>query len=278
MLPENSLPSPATKRNTMTPKFFHRSINLILLFLLLFFLGCSENPLTFQLRFPQVSGLKANAPVYFDKNEIGQVTKVFYTKEGDYLVEVAIDPGFKNAATENSRFYIEPAPVQGLPLAVIVEQQQPGGLVLQNGTIVQGSVRNDYLSKMFSDLQKKAGEAQIQLNKTLEKLKKSFDANSGKLDRQLETTLEDLTARFNAYTKELGKLPDSREVKELEESFQQFAEEFQKAGKDIQDRLRYEIIPQLRMELEQLRDRLKNKDRDKELEKIDKDMQKLDMV
>jgi len=259
----------------MTPYLFHRSIRLFFLLLLLFLLGCTENPLTFQLRFEQVSGLKPNALVYFERNEIGRVTKVSYTKEGDYLVEVEIQPGFKNAATENSRFYIEPAPIQELPMAVIVEQQQPGGVILKNGAIVQGSSRTDYLSKMFSDLQKKAGEAQIQLNNTLEKLKKSFDTNSEKLDRQLDTTLEDLSDRFNRFTEELGKVPDSREVKELEQSFQQFTEEFQKAGKEIQDRLRNEIIPQLRMELERLRDQLKKEDRGEELKEIDKDMQEL---
>jgi len=262
----------------MRPHHFHLLISLIFLSLLLLLPGCSESPLTFQLRFPEVSGLKQNDLVYFETNEIGRIKKVFYTKEGDYLVEVEIDPGFKNAATENSRFYIEHSPVKEQPMAVIVEQRQPGGMILKNGAIVQGSVRNDYLSKMLSDLQKKAGEAQIQLNDTLEELKKSFGTNSEKLDRQLETALEDLSARFNALGEELGKVPDSKEVKELEESFQRFTDQFEKSRRDIQERLRNEIIPQLRMELERLRDQLKKEDREEELKKIDKDMQELQMV
>lgn len=259
----------------MRQQHIHRFITLIYMSLFLLVWGCSENPLTFQVRFPAVSGLKQNDLVYFDKNEIGQVKKVFYTKQGDYLIEVEIAPGFKNTATENSRFYIEHSPAKELNMAVIVEQERPGGVVLENGTVVLGSVRNGYFAEILSDLQKKAGAAQNELNKALEELKKSLDTTSEKLDRQLEAVLDDLSVQFNSFADELGKVPDSQEVKRLEESFKQFADEFQKAQKDVQDHLRNEIIPQFRMELERLRKQLKKEGREEELEKIDKQVKEL---
>jgi len=237
--------------------------------------GCSENPLTFQVRFTAVSGLKQNALVYFDKNEIGQVKKVFYTKQGDYLIELEIAPGFKNTATENSRFYIEHSPVNALNMAVIVEQELSGGVVLGNGTVVQGSARSGYFTEILSELQKKVGAAQNELNKTLEELRKSLDTTSERLDKQLEATLEDLSVQFNSFTDELGKVPDSQEVKRLEESLKQFADEFKKAQKDVQEQLRNEIIPQFRMELERLHKQLKKEGREEELEKIDKQVKEL---
>ena len=259
----------------MRPQHIHRFITLVYMSLFLLVWGCSENPLTFQVRFPAVSGLKQNDLVYFDKNEIGQVKKVIYTKQGDYLIEVEIAPGFKNTATENSRFYIEHSPAKQLNMALIVEQERPGGVVLENGTVVQGSARNGYFAEILSDLQKKAGAAQNELNKTLEELKKSLDTTSEKLDRQLEATLDDLSVQFNSFADELGKIPDSQEVKRLEESFKQFADEFQKAQKDVQDYLRNEIIPQFRMELERLRKQLKTEGREEELEKIDKQVKEI---
>lgn len=254
----------------MRPQHIHRFITLFYMSLLLLVWGCSENFLTFQVRFPAVLGLKQNDLVYFDKNEIGQVNKVIYTKQGDYLVEVEITPGFKNTATENSRFYIEHSPDKQLNMAIIVEQEHPGGIVLRKGTIVQGSVRNGYFAEILNDLQKKAGAAQNELNKTLEELKKSLDTTSKNLDSQLEAALDDLSVQFNSFANELGKIPDSQQVRRLEESFAQFANEFQKAQKDVQDYIRNEIIPEFRMELERLHKQLKKEGREEELEKIDK--------
>ncbi|NOR24601.1 MAG: hypothetical protein GQ542_09440 [Desulforhopalus sp.] len=243
---------PPTEKD-MRLQHIHRFITLVYMSLFLLVWGCSENPLTFQVRFPAVSGLKQNDLVYFDKNEIGQVKKVFYTKQGDYLIELEIAPGFKNTATENSRFYIEHSPAKALNMAVIVEQELPGGVVLENGTVVQGSARSGYFADILSDLQKKAGAAQNELNKTLKELKRSLDTTS----EELEATLDDLSVQFNSFADELGKVPDSQEVKRLEESIKQFADEFQKAQKDVQEHLRNEIIPKFHMELERLHKQLK---------------------
>lgn len=260
----------------MRPQHIYRFITLVYIFLFLW--GCSENSLSFQVRFPEVSGLKQNDLVYFERNEIGQVKKVSYTDQGNYLVTIEIAAGFKNAVTEDSRFYIEYSPAKELHMAVIVEQERPGGVVLKNGAVVQGSARNGYLTEILSDLQKKAGAAQIELNNSLEKLKKSLDTTSVKLDRQLQITLDDLSVQFKAFADEIGKVPDSQEVKQLEESLKQFADEFKKAQQDVQDHLRYEIIPQFRMELDRLRKQLKKEEREEELETIDKQVKELSTV
>ena len=262
----------------MRQRHIFRPILLLILFSSLFSWGCSENSLTFQVRFSEVSGLKKNDQVYFGRNEIGQVKKVTYTDQGDYLVEVRIAPEFKNAATESSRFYIEHAPSSEPVMAVIVEQKRPGGVILKNGAIVQGSARTGYLDKIFEDLQKSAGKVEKDLNKALEDLKKSLGATSERLDRNLETAIDELSLRLDAFKDELGKVPDSQEVRQLEESFRQFADEFLKAQKDVQDHIRNEILPRFRVELEHLREQLKKQGREQELEKIDKQAKELEMV
>lgn len=253
-------------------------IVLLVFFSSFFFWGCTENSLTLQVRFSQVSGLKKNDHVYLGRNEIGQVKKVTYTDQGDYLVEVRIAPEFTNAATEDSRFYIEHAPSSEPAMAVIVEQDRPGGVILKNGATVQGSVRAGYLDKIFEDLRKSAGKAESELNRALEDLKRSLGATSEKLDRSLEAAIDDLTLRLDAFREELGKVPDSQEVRQLEESFRQFADEFLKAQKEVQDHIRNEILPRFRLELEHLRELLKKQGREKELEKMDKQVKELEMV
>lgn len=253
----------------------HQWTPLLYLSLLFFIWGCSESPLTLQVSFPEVSGLKQDDLIYFEKTEIGHVKKVLYTKQGDYLVEVKIAPGFKNTVTENSRFYIARSHVKEPNMAVIVVQEQPGGVVLKNGTVVQGSAGNGYLAELLGDLQKKMAAAQNELNNTLKEFNKSLGTTSEKLDRQMEATLDDLSTKFKLFADELGKVPDRQEVKQLEESFKQFADEFQKAQKDVQDYLQKEIIPQLRMELEELHKQLQKEGREEELEKIDQQVKEL---
>lgn len=250
---------------------------MAVVFISLFFLvsGCSESSLTFQVRFPEVSGLKQSDPVYFRNNRIGEVTRIFYTKQGDYLVDVEIAPEFKNTATEDSRFYIEHSLRSELETGLVVEQDRSGGVVLRNGAVVLGSVRNGSWAELLNDLQEKAGAVQNELNKLLKELTKSLDTASKELDRELAATLEALFLQFNAFGDDLKKLPDSEELKQLEEGLKQFAEEFQKVQKDVQDRLRREIIPLLQKELERLRNEFKKEGREEELEPIDKQIEEL---
>lgn len=262
----------------MRHRHIHLPIILLILLSPLLFWGCSDTSLTFQVRFAVLSGLKQDNHVYFERNEIGRVKKVTYTSQGDYLVEVEIAPGFKNAATEHSRFYIDHAPGTTAAMAVIVEQERPGGEILDNGAIVEGSTRSGYLDKVFDDLRKQAAKAESELNRALEELKKSLDATSAQLNKNLQDAVDELSLRLDAFRQELGRLPDREEVREIEESFRKFAEEFHKAQKDVQEYIRNEILPRFRAKLEHLREQLKKEGRESELEEIDRQVKELEMV
>ena len=253
----------------------HRLIPLLCLALLLVVGGCSESPLSLQVRFAEVAGLKQNDLVYFGKNEIGQVTKVSYTKEGDYLLDVQIEPPFKNTASQDSKFYIARSPANESNMAVIIEQERSDGVALKSGTVVQGNARTAQLTQIFDDLQKKLAAAQEELNTTLQEFTKSLGVTSKEMNQQLAATLDGLALQFKSFTDELGRVPDSEQVKRLEESIKQFAEEFHQAGKDVQERLQNEVVPQLRMELDELHNRLKKEGREEELEQIDQQVKKL---
>ncbi len=256
----------------------YKYLFILTLFSTLLFSGCAEKSLTFQVRFPEVRGLTQNDHVYFGRNDIGEVQKVSYTSQGDYLVDIRIAQEFKNAATEDSRFYIEHAPANESAMAVIVEQERPGGVLLQDGAVVQGSAGPRFLDNIFNSLNEKAKRAESELNTTLKNLKKSGNATSEKLSQNLEATLDELSRRLDSFTEELGKVPDSQQVHQLEESFRKFADEFQKSQKDVQEYIRNEILPRFRLELEHLRKQQKNEKQKKELEKLDQQARELETV
>jgi ABC-type transporter Mla subunit MlaD len=262
----------------MKKQHFFRIISLFALMHALFLFGCFNDSLTFQIRFSEVSGLTRGDRVYFGRNDIGQVETVTYTNQGDYLVEVKVKTEFTNATTEDSKFYIEPNPLNPAAMAVVVEQDRPGGLILKKDSTVLGSIRPGYLNNIFEGMKKHAGQAEKQLTESLEGIKKSLNSTTEQLDKNLETTIEDFTSRLDSFTDEISKLPDSQEVQKLEESFRQFSDEFQTAQKDVQDYLRTEILPKIRIELDQLREKFKQEGREQEIEKLDNQVTNLEMI
>jgi RNA processing factor Prp31 len=82
--------------------------------------------------------------------------------------------------------------------------------------------------------------------------------------------LADLSRRLHAFSEEVKKAPDREEVKQLERSIKQLADEFSRAQQNVRDHIRDQLIPQLHKELDQLREQLHKEGRDGEIEEIDK--------
>lgn len=244
-------------------------IRIIFFLMLPMLWGCSENPLVLQVRYAEVLGLTQNNPVYFEQNKIGEVQKVTYTQQGDYLVRISIAPDFKNTATEDSKFFIGNDPISQQNKAVIIMQEKPGGKVLEEGTVVLGSVETGLLEEMMSSFKRNATIAENEMRKAVQQLEQSLKGSSQKLDKDMSTLLDDLSRQFRTFNEEIKKVPDSREVKQLEESIRLFAEEFNKAQADVREHIREEVLPQLRKELDQLRGQLQKEGREKETETID---------
>lgn len=253
-------------------------IFISLLFFLNLLSACSERSLELQLRYDNIFGLSENQGVYFERNRVGMVENVSYKETGDYLVTISIIPDFKNAATKHSKFYIGNDPTDDRKKAVIINQEQPGGTVLQEGSIVEGAVKERYLEEIISDLRKKADEAQIELYSTVEELRKTFDATSQQFDAELQETITSLLAQLQKLRDEAGKIPERREVKQLQEQFWKFTDQFNQAHEDVRSFLRDTLLPMIRAELDDLRERLKKRDRDEELEEMDKQLNEISVV
>ena len=251
---------------------------LLLLAQLLLLVGCLDRSLTFSIRFTEVSGLTQNDRVYFGRNDIGRVEKVTYTNTGEYLVEVNVRPEFTEAVTEDSTFFIGHAPGSDSIMAVIVEQERPGGAVLQPGVTVAGSKKPGYFDKMFTELKETAAKAESELNRTLDQLRESYRTTSQQLDQDLDRAMMELSRQLEMFGEKVEKLPDSQEVQRLEESVNQFVEEFGKAQQEVQEQLRDEVLPRFRRELDRLREKLRQEGRGQELERVDEQIKELEMV
>ena len=97
-----------------------------------------------------------------------------------------------------------------------------------------------------------------------QKMLEDFDKQAGKLGKQLQQFFEDLS-----------KLPESDEVKQLQKDLEELGREMEKAGKATRDKIQNEIVPMIKEELERLKKRLENFGREKEVEPLEKQLEKL---
>ena len=140
---------------------------LLIVYLTFGLFACEESGLNMHIRFDQVMGLKVDDRVIFESNSIGQVTRVFYTQAGDYLVDIIIQEDFAHAATENARFYIIKDPQTADNKAIEMIQIRQGGAPLADGSTVEGATRSSAVfQKMFENFDQQTGK----LGKQFEKL------------------------------------------------------------------------------------------------------------
>ncbi len=216
---------------------------LFIFYLTLGLIACEETGLNLKIRFDQILGLKGEDRVIFESNPVGQVTRVFYTPEGDYIVDLQINENFVSAATENTRFYIIEDPLAAENNAIEMIQIRKGGALLADGSTVEGSTRS---SAVF------------------QKMLENFDQQTGRLGKQIEKFLEDL-----------GKMSQSEEVKQLQKDLEELVREMEKAGQATRDKIQNEIVPLLKEELDRLKKRLEQFGREKEVEPLEQQLEKL---
>jgi len=216
---------------------------LILVILFLVFWGCEEGVLNFKIKYDQVQGLETGDTVIFEKNHIGEVIRIFYTKDGYYLVDVAIRKAFANAATEDTRFFIAEDPENKERKAIEIIQARKGGLPLKNGATVEGSCR---ASAVFSQM-----------------------------EQSLEKRVEDMGKAFDHLFEELQGVPESEEFKKLERELERLAEEMKGSGESIREKIEQEWLPSLKQEIEKLRERLQKLGREQEVKNLEVQLEKI---
>jgi hypothetical protein len=216
---------------------------LILLLLPLVLWGC-EDVLKIKVRYDQIKGIEKGDGVIFEGNHIGAVTGVSYTAEGDYLAEVAIKKSFANAATEDSKFYIIDDPEKEDRKAIEVIQTKAGGTPLKNGAIVEGSTRSSIL---FGDLP--------------EALEKGLEG----FQEQLEGVFEGLST-----------IPESKEFKDLQEELESLGKQMSKSTGSAKKKLEKDVLPQLKEEIEKLREMMEKMGREKEVEPLEMQLKKME--
>ncbi len=220
---------------------FKNILTVFMLWAPLTFAG--ESGLDFKIRFEKLDGLEAGAGVIFDGNTVGTVEKVFFTEEGDYIVDVVVKDSFKNAATEFSTFYIVEPPDRSDKAAVEIILARKGGNLIKSGSTVTGSNNAGAVPEQWIDI--------------------------------FKNKMTDIKDRFHELSREFSEIPESEEMRKLEKSLEDLTEDLKKTGDSIRKKLKEDVLDNLEQELEKLRERLKELDREKEMKPLDNQIKKI---
>ena len=224
----------------MFPRIFVLSV------LALTFFSCMGKDLNIKIKYDKIHGLQEGARVIFEENDIGTVTAVSYRKDGSYLLEVTITGDFVSAATDKSAFIIITDPREKDKKAVEMIGAGEGGRPLKNGAIVTGNTRSSLLF--------------------------------GKVRQNFDRMLHGLKGQFERFTEKLREIPDREEFKRLEREIQNLADELKKAEKTVRDKIDEEILPRLKEELKNLKERLRELGREKEVEPLEVQIEKIKKI
>jgi hypothetical protein len=209
--------------------------------LVLFATGCTHST-RFSISFDQASGLKQQDPVICRDAPAGTVTRITYTPEARFLVQVELPEEFSYCATEHSRFYIGEDPARSGAKAVLIEQDRAGGQKLARDAVVQGSQRPD---PGFGFAQSLEG-----------------------FQKALEQTLTDLITGIE-------NIPRSREYQELMKSMAEMESRLKTAGQAMGDTLRKEVMPQLTDQIRELTRKLRQMGQEDEARSLEKELGRL---
>ena len=193
--------------------------------------------------YDRTEGLKQNDPVLWNEQKIGKVQSVKQNVQGQASVQLQIRKDFSDKVTNESRFLIQTDPQrQGQSLVNMVNLSEEGN-PLPTGTAVEGST---YLS--------------LQLEKT---------------ERGLEAWRKQLERELERWEEELSQLPERESYKKLEREMDYWLNKLGQAGVETREYFKEEVLPRLEEALRELRKRLRQLGKEKEIETLEVKLDKL---
>lgn len=188
-------------------------------------------------------GLKPDDRVLWKEHTIGRVQSIAPNGTGRVAVRLQINRDYREKVIEESRFLIR-ADLQGqgesyVEMINLTEEGNP----VPDGTEIEGST--------YFSLQLERGQ------------------------RELKAWSKLLEQEFERWEKELSQLPETEWYKELERQMDYWLNELAQAGAETRRYFREEILPHLEEAMRQLRKRLRELGKEKEVEILEIKLEKL---
>ncbi len=218
-------------------------LKILLLITAIGLIGCHSGGLKLKVRFDDAGGLKNGDRVYFQNEAVGVVTDMVETDQKKVVAHLTLKKEAAGQATRQTRFYIDTDPKESHRSAVVMVLEKSEGTLLKNGDVVDGASR----SFVFFH----------------------------RLRQGAQKGLQDVLSQFDQFSQRLKKIPESDEFRQLEKDLKTLADKMVTSGAAAKKTIQDEVIPELEKQLNMLKDRLKTLGREKEVEPLEIEMQKI---
>jgi paraquat-inducible protein B len=206
-------------------------------------MGCINTDLRIQIRFDRLEGLEKGCPVYFNDKVIGKVEAISLDNERRHIADVIIKSEFAPSVTEHSKFVISHDPGTPGKKAIEVFQSKDGGVPLKKNALVIGSSR--------------------------------MSALTDRMQNDIKSGMEIIKEKIERFSKEMRSLPEKNAVKNFEKELQHLYDVMKGSSETVREKVKKELLPQLKKELEDLKKRLKELGREEESKPLETQFEKI---
>jgi len=223
-----------------------RSFGMVVLLSLCWLLIACPGDLRLNILYDRADGLRSGDRVVHQGQTVGEVQSVALRPQGRVAVDLQISGRFREKVTDQSRFLITEDPRRPGDRVVEVIQLDAGGSPLADGTEVEGSTA---------------------LSLEVERTRRALKAWSELLQKEL-----------GHWEKKLRELPEKEWYKELERQLDYWSRELGRASEETRQYFKTEVAPRLEEMLRELRKRLRELGREKDVEILQTKFEKLQSV
>ena len=209
----------------------------------LLFAGCSGE-LNFIVRFETIDALRTGDRVLAASETIGSVSGIEYTDQGDYRVAVRIERPHADALGRASVFFIDADPQKPGRKALMVLAAPDTGEKIAEGEIVEGAAK--------------------------------WAALMQRMTRRLENAVVGFADEIDQYWHALRNLPTSEQARRLEAELDRILVELKRMSAAAQHRLKTDVLPRLREQLETLRRKMITPEHDEQLDRLEDKFERID--
>jgi|GEM_PF-3033205 len=229
---------------------------ILLLFLLIGLAACGIGNLRLIVQFGMINGLESGDRIIHQNKYIGDVEEITRNTQGHYLVELDIDSDYKDQLTVYSIFYIDDDPDEPGRKAVFTEQKRPGGILLNDNSVVAGLDHPPYLRNMLDDLRTKVDELANDLADKIGEATESYQDKSTELARGLDESLAEIEKRLQELEKAIRTAPNSTEAKKLKNNVDKLLSDLETTMEKVKTTISRDLFNSLQKSLDEMHRRL----------------------
>ena len=124
------------------------------------------------------------------------------------------------------------------------------------------------VGSFLSRLQQTGNEVSQEFRLKIKEMKEVFEDGSSEFNNRLEEAVEEIGRSLDQFQESWNSGEAQQDLNDVQEDLDRFIEEFKRSGEAVQKKMREEMIPALKQELQDLEKKLRQENRDNDADQV----------